>query len=155
MSIKTQTQFKKKFYREDMQGVDWDFYKSEYEKFLPHINNGYDFAELLSEMLGEANASHTGGRFGASLASNPDATASLGLLYDNSYKGNGLKIAEVIPNGPADEPDSKMTPGIIIEGIEGISITSNTNYYPLLNRPKPQTPNPKPQTPNPKPLTLF
>ena len=46
-------QLKKKFYVEDLHGVDWDFYKREYAKFLPHINNNWDFAEMLSEMLGE------------------------------------------------------------------------------------------------------
>jgi hypothetical protein len=53
-------QFKEKFYVEDMQGVDWNYYKTVYQKFLPYINNNYDFAEMLSEMLGEMNASHTG-----------------------------------------------------------------------------------------------
>jgi hypothetical protein len=37
-------------------------YKDTYAKFLPHINNNYDFQEL-SEILGELNASHTGGRY--------------------------------------------------------------------------------------------
>jgi tricorn protease len=34
-----------------------------YRMFLPHIDNNYDFAELLSEWLGELNVSHTGGRY--------------------------------------------------------------------------------------------
>lgn len=41
-------QLKKKFYVEDLHGVDWDFYKREYARCLPHINNNYDFSELLS-----------------------------------------------------------------------------------------------------------
>lgn len=41
-------QTKEKFYRVDMHGIDWDAYKIEYQRFLPHINNAYDFAELLS-----------------------------------------------------------------------------------------------------------
>ena len=53
-------QFKEKFYVADLHGVDWDFYYGTYRKFLPFINNNYDFAEMLSEMLGEMNASHTG-----------------------------------------------------------------------------------------------
>ena len=40
-------------------------YHEDYAKFLPHINNNYDFQELLSEFLGELNASHTGGRYAA------------------------------------------------------------------------------------------
>ena len=48
------------FYRTDMHGVDWPMMTAAYRKFLPHINNNADFAELLSEMLGELNVSHTG-----------------------------------------------------------------------------------------------
>jgi tricorn protease len=53
----------KKFYKTDLHGVKWDFYKKEYAKFLPYINNDRDFAEMSSEMLGELNASHTGCRY--------------------------------------------------------------------------------------------
>ncbi|MFX5937569.1 hypothetical protein ABTE71_19640, partial [Acinetobacter baumannii] len=56
-------QVKKKFYDPKLHGVDWELYKKAYARFLPHINNNYDFQELLSEMLGELNASHTGGRY--------------------------------------------------------------------------------------------
>ena len=31
-----------------------------YAKYLPHIGNNYEFAEMLSEMLGELNISHSG-----------------------------------------------------------------------------------------------
>ncbi|MFW5527673.1 MAG: S41 family peptidase, partial [Segatella copri] len=44
-----------KFYDPKMQGVDWEYYRKVYEKFLPYINNNFDFAEMLSEMLGELN----------------------------------------------------------------------------------------------------
>ncbi|MFW5491738.1 MAG: S41 family peptidase, partial [Segatella copri] len=40
-----------KFYDPKMQGVDWEYYRKVYEKFLPYINNNFDFAEMLSEML--------------------------------------------------------------------------------------------------------
>ena len=53
-------QEKKRFYEVNMHGVDWEMLSASYRKFLPHINNNYDFAELLSELLGELNVSHTG-----------------------------------------------------------------------------------------------
>ena len=58
-------QQQKRFYNANMHGVNWDTMSAAYRKFLPHINNNYDFAELLSEWLGELNVSHTGGRFSA------------------------------------------------------------------------------------------
>merc|ERR1711991_959543 len=84
-------QVEEKFYKKDLHGVDWDFYKKEYEKFLPHINNNYDFAEMLSELLGELNASHTGCRY-RPRRKNGDQTASLGVIYDSEYTGKGMKI---------------------------------------------------------------
>ena len=66
-----------------------------YVAFLPTINNNYDFAELLSELLGELNASHTGCRYRPQ-RSGVDQTASLGLLFDPGFEGTGLKVAEVI-----------------------------------------------------------
>lgn len=127
-------QFKKKFYLEDLHGVDWDFYKKEYAKFLPYINNSIDFADLLGEMLGEANASHTGGRYRPEPNKSNDATASLGIYIDNAYTGNGVKIAEVLDKSPLLKAKQKIRAGFIIEAIEDIKITPDQNYYALLNR---------------------
>ncbi len=126
-------QFKKKFYLEDLHDVDWDYYKTEYAKFLPYVNNPYDFADLLSEMLGEVNASHTGGRYWSN-ENTGDRTASLGLLYDDSYSGDGLKIAEVLEKSPVINSDGKVKAGVVIEKIDGETIEANDNYYPMLNR---------------------
>jgi tricorn protease len=126
-------QVREKFYVEDMQGVDWDFYKSEYKVFLPYINNNYDFAEMLSEMLGELNASHTGSGY-RHRAPSGDETASLGILCDYSHKTNGIKVAEVLKGGPLDKAESKTRKGHIIEEIDGILLTPATDFYRLLNR---------------------
>ncbi|HEY6951174.1 MAG TPA: S41 family peptidase, partial [Bacteroidota bacterium] len=126
-------QFKEKILFPDMQGVDWGYYYSDYKKFLPFINNNYDFAELLSEMLGEANVSHTGGRYYYNQP-NSDQTAELGLLYDFSFTGNGVKVAEVVEAGPVDKAASKIRTGNIIEAIDGEAITPAIDFYQLLNR---------------------
>lgn len=126
-------QLREKFYVVDLHGVDWDFYYGEYKKFLPYINNNYDYAEMLSEMLGELNASHTGCRYRANRP-NSDQTASLGLFYDYAYSGGGLRIAEVIQGGPADRAALKIEKGHVIEKIDGIAVTEDMDFYKLLNR---------------------
>ncbi|HTY60175.1 MAG TPA: S41 family peptidase [Bacteroidota bacterium] len=126
-------QFKEKFYVADLQGVDWNFYFTAYRKFLPYINNNYDFAEMLSEMLGEVNASHTGCRYN-SFRANTDLTAELGLLYDFSYGGDGVKVAEVVEGGPLDLASSKIRAGDVIEKIDGIPVGPSMDFYKLLNR---------------------
>lgn len=124
-------QEKKCFYTESMHGVDWEAMTAAYRKFLPHINNNYDFAELLSEWLGELNVSHTGGRYYPD--GKGETTASLGLLFDWNYSGNGLSIDEVIEKGPFDRKSTKVTKGTVIEKIDGKSIDADTDYFALLN----------------------
>ncbi|MFC2151624.1 S41 family peptidase [Bacteroidota bacterium] len=128
----TWRQMKKKFYVTNMHFADWDFYKKEYKKFLPHISNNYDFADLLSEMLGELNASHTGSGYRHN-DPNGDKTASLGAIYDFNYTGNGQKIEEVIDKGPLIKADSKIKAGVIIEKIDGKPIVASQDFYQLLN----------------------
>ena len=123
----------KKFYRIDLHGVDWDFYKKEYQRFLPHINNNYDFAEMGSELLGELNASHTGCRYRNGSAGD-DNTASLGIFIDYNVTGRGIKIAEILKGSPLETADSKIKAGTIIEKIDGIEIEENMNYWTLFNR---------------------
>ena len=127
-------QIKEKFYVQDMQGVDWDHYYYVYKKFLPYINNNYDFAEMLSEMLGEFNASHTGCYYFGAPIPNGDQTASLGIYYDYNFTGKGLKIAEIIEDGPLDKASSKIKAGNIIEEIDGNPITDSVEHYKYLNR---------------------
>lgn len=122
----------KRFYRKDMHGLDWDKMVESYRKFMPHIANNYDFAELLSELLGELNASHTGGRYRPALAGS--RTASLGLLYDMQYTGNGLKIAEIVENGPFDHANTLVVPGVIIEKINSVTLNDTVSTDRLLDK---------------------
>jgi len=126
-------QVKEKFYDPKLHGVKWEALKMNYARFLPHINNNYDFQELLSELLGELNGSHTGGRY-APPQVNTDATAALGILFDESAGGNGLKVMEIIPGGPLDNGQSKIKAGSIIEKIDGEAITDDIDWSKLLNR---------------------
>jgi tricorn protease len=121
------------FYEPTMHDTDWDNLKTVYAKFLPHIGNGYEFAEMLSEMLGELNVSHTGARFNKSI-DNADATASLGIFMDYTYQGNGIKIAEIISGGPLDKAKLDLNAGMIIEQINGETVDGNKDIAIYLNR---------------------
>ena len=124
-------QVKDKFYDPKLHGVDWEGYKKTYAKFLPYINNNYDFRDMLSEMLGELNGSHTGARYypsGAQLK-----TAALGLFFDNNYEGDGLKVEEVINRGPFAVRNTGVKKGCIIEAIDGQKILKDSDYTSLLD----------------------
>lgn len=120
-----------RFYRTDMHGVDWPALSEAYRKFLPHINNNYDFAELGSELLGELNVSHTGAYYSGKGAK--ETTGSLGLLYDMTYQGPGLKVEEVVIGGPFARAASKMRKGALITAINSTPLTENVDFSEVLN----------------------
>ena len=124
-------QINKKIFRTDYNGCDWDLMVKNYARFLPHIANNYDFAELLSELLGELNVSHTGGRFRP--AANGDATAQLGLLYDLTEATDGLKITAILEGGPFSKASSKVKVGDVVTAINGQPLTKDTDLAQLLN----------------------
>ena len=126
-----QHQVNKRFFRTDYNGCKWDAMCDAYRKFLPHINNNYDYANLLSELLGELNVSHSGGRYSPNGGSEP--TANMGLLFDWTYTGKGLKIDEVIEKGPFAKSTSKVRRGMIVEKINGTEINEENDYTQLLN----------------------
>ena len=127
-------QEKERFYNEKMHGVDWEMLTDTYRKFLPHINNNYDFAELLSEYLGELNVSHTGSGYRAPAGRESASTANLGLFFDLGWQDDGLKVTEIVKGGPFDKASSKLEPGDVITSIDGVEIRKGMDFYPLLNR---------------------
>ena len=124
-------QINKKIFRTDYNGCNWDLMVQNYARFLPHIANNYDFAELLSELLGELNVSHTGGRFRP--GAKGDATAQLGLIYDLTEATDGLKITAVLEGGPFSRANSKVKAGDVLTAINGQAVTKDTDLAQLLN----------------------
>ena len=122
-------QVQEKFYDPDIHGIDWAGYRDDYSRFLPYIDNNFDFQEMLSEMLGELNGSHTGARYyyrsGVSMG-------TLGLIYDWNYEGDGLRIMEVLKGGPVAVADPGIKAGDIIASINGKEIKAGENWLPLL-----------------------
>ena len=123
----------KRLFRRDSNGADFAQIKKDYYPFLAHINNNYDFSELMSEVLGELNVSHSGCRMTTNGKSG-DVTAYFGLLFDIEYDGDGLLVDEVLEKGPFDKNHSKVKAGDIIEKIDGVEITKDVDYFPLLNK---------------------
>ncbi|HXV75177.1 MAG TPA: S41 family peptidase [Candidatus Polarisedimenticolaceae bacterium] len=125
----------KKFHDVDMHGVDWKMYKEAYARFLPYVDHNRDFAYLLSELLGELNASHTGAYYNASRDGNGggDETASLGLFPDPDWDGSGIRVLEILPKSPLTQAGSRIGVGTVIMAIDGQTIDAGQNWYPLLN----------------------
>ena len=121
------------FYISDYHGAPWDKLYSEYQPKVDLVGNDFELTELLSEMLGELNVSHSGARYRYS-DPNGTQTASLGIFVDYAHTGNGLKIAEIIQFGPMDKEHIKVRPGMIIQKIDGEKITNDVDFAKFLNR---------------------
>ncbi len=121
------------FYTEGYHGADWEALGAQYQRYLPGVGDGYDFADLLSEMLGELNVSHSGARF-SSRMENGDETASLGIFYDYARTEPGVEVVEVMKGGPLDRPGMDVTPGTVITAIDGSTIGADVDLASLLNR---------------------
>jgi len=118
-------QVKEKFYDPSLHGLDWDYYHDNYASKLSSINNDFDFVDLLSEMLGELNGSHTGARY---RAPGSHQLGHIGIIADSQYKGDGIKIAEVLPGGAISNTDSGIKAGDIITSVEGHQIKAGENW---------------------------
>lgn len=120
-------QVKRKFYTSTLHGVAWDEIRDAYAPFLAHINNNHDFAEMLSEVLGELNASHTGCYYRPPAI---DATASLGLLFKG---GDSFVVSEVLEGGPCALANVSIAAGSTLTHLDGAALTPDTNVSALLN----------------------
>lgn len=124
---------KNTFYTAGFHGADWDKLKNAYAQQIPYLGTNYEFAELLAEFLGELNVSHSGAVYGNN---NPDgdATASLGIIYDATYTGAGIKVLEVLKGGPLDKAGLSIPVNSVITHIDGVDLAAGADYAPYLNR---------------------
>jgi len=124
-------QVKEKFYDPGMHGVDWEFMRDNYAAFLPYIDNNFDFKDLLSEMLGELNASHTGARYSYPVV---NKTGRLGVLWDENYEGKGLKIAEILPKSVLLTACPEIKAGDVITSIDGVEIPAGAQWFDIFDK---------------------
>ncbi|HEX4591810.1 MAG TPA: S41 family peptidase, partial [Gemmataceae bacterium] len=119
------------FYDPAFHGTNWNAVRTKYAGLVKHVALKEDLYALICLMLGELNASHLG-VFGPT-APPEEMTAELGLLFDDSYKGPGLKVAEVLKHGPADKRGLPLHARDVLVSIDGQPVTDNCELSELLN----------------------
>ena len=127
------------WYDEHLNNLDWDTVGEKYEDAAATAIDPQAFDRVIAMMLGELNGSHLGFKSNASSQtyrpsqSWEEETAHLGVEFDLSFPGPGLRIASVIPGGPADEVSSQLQKGEIILEIDGAKVNRNLNLTRVLN----------------------
>ena len=76
-------------------------------------------------MLGELNGSHTGARYSYRSGY---TLGTLGAFYDNDYKGDGLKIKEIIKGGALYLQYPEIEAGTVITAINGEEIKAGEDW---------------------------
>ena len=125
---------KHRFYDPAMHGVDWAKVRDTYEPLLAHVGDQEDLHDVISMMIGELNASHTGissgGRGGRIRDGGSDQTRYPGFELESDPSGF-YKVAHVYKDGPADKDYVKIDAGDFILAIDGQDIKAGDNYWKL------------------------
>ncbi len=119
------------FYDPKFHGSNWDGVREKYRPLVKHVTMKEDLYALLYLMMGELNASHLGVL--GNLTNPEEPTADVGLVFDDFYRGKGLKVADVLKRGPADRRGLSVKPGEYVVAIDGVEITDATDLSKLLN----------------------
>ena len=100
---------KYRFYDPKLHGTDWDAMRAKYKPLVAFVADRQELMNVINEMIGELNASHTGASAGrdrgpaGSGGANPVMTRHLGLDLKADAASGRYKIAHVYEDGPADK----------------------------------------------------
>ncbi|HYW69617.1 MAG TPA: LpqB family beta-propeller domain-containing protein [Pyrinomonadaceae bacterium] len=125
------TYIRDNFFEPNLNGVNWNAVHDQYAPLAAGARTGDELRRIISEMLGELNASHSG-ISGPANAAQPPAIGRLGVRFDRAEFENkaALKITEVIPLTPA--AITNLKPGEYLLAVDGKTVSAHTNLDELL-----------------------
>ena len=122
------------FYDEKFHGKDWKGIRDRYAAFLPHLNIRSDLRQVLAEMLGELNASHTG--FTSSGTEEEifykGRSAGTGIIFAND---DPYRVERIVPRSPADRMDKDIRPGDRLVKVNATVVVPRNNREQYLIQP--------------------
>jgi tricorn protease len=127
---------KNRFYDAKMHGVNWEGAKDKYETMLPHIADNEELHNLIMEMIGDLNASHTGISGGTRLPGEQtqDRIQTRYPGFELVPDASGFyKVGYIYRKGPADHDYVKIVPGNFVLAVNGKDLKTSDNYWKLLN----------------------
>jgi len=125
---------KYRFYDPKMHGMDWDAMRAKYRPLVDFVGDRQELLNIINEMIGELNASHTGaappprgpGSGGVS-------TSHLGIELEPDKAAGRYKVAYIYEDGPADKDWVRVKVGDYLLAIEGKQVKAGDEYWQLLN----------------------
>jgi tricorn protease len=125
---------KHRFYDVKMHGRDWDAMRARYRPLVEYVGDRQELLNVINEMIGELNASHTGaapppgGR-------EPGAaqTGHLGVELEADAQAGRYRVTHVYEDGPADKDWVKVAVGDYLIAIDGKPVRAGDEYWQHLN----------------------
>jgi len=126
---------KYRFYDPQMHGMDWDAARAKYRPLVDYVGDRQELLNIVNEMIGELNASHTGaappprGQGGGGGAS----TGNLGLELEPDTAAGRYRVTYIYEDGPADKDWVRVKVGDYLLAINGKPVKAGDDYWELLN----------------------
>ncbi len=130
---------KYRFYDPKLHGTDWDAMKAKYKPLVAFVADRHELMNVINEMIGELNASHTGASAGrdrgpGGVAAAGVMTRHLGLDLQVDQASGRYKVTHVYDEGPADKDWIKVEKGNYLIAIDGKSVKAGDDYDSFLGR---------------------
>ena len=125
---------KYRFYDPQMHGFDWDAARAKYRPLVDFVGDRQELLNIINEMIGELNASHTGaappprGPGGAGVS-----TGHLGIELEPDNTAGRYRVTYIYENGPADKDWVRVKVGDYLLAINGKPVKAGDDYWQLLN----------------------
>ncbi len=126
---------KYRFYDPKMHGFDWDAARAKYQPLVEFVGDRQELLNIVNEMIGELNASHTGAAPGPGSREGAVQTRHLGMELEPDAAAGRYKVAYIYEEGPADKDWVKVKLGDYLIAIDGKPVLAGDNYWKLLNNP--------------------
>lgn len=127
---------KYRFYDPQMHGMDWDAARAKYRPLVEYVGDRQELLNIINEMIGELNASHTGAApppRGLGGGGGGISTGHLGLELEPDTAAGRYRVTHVYENGPADKDWVRVKVGDYLLAINGKPVRSGDDYWTLLN----------------------
>jgi len=125
---------KYRFYDPKMHGMDWDAVRAKYRPLVDFVGDRQELLNIINEMIGELNASHTGaappprGPGGGGVA-----TSHLGLELEADTAAGRYRVTHIYEDGPADKDWVRVKAGDYLIAIDGKQVKAGDDYWQFLN----------------------
>lgn len=125
---------KYRFYDPQMHGMNWDAMRAKYRPLVDYVGDRQELLNIINEMIGELNASHTGaappprGAGGGGVS-----TGHLGVDLESDTTAGRYRVTHVYEDGPADKDWVRVKVGDYLLAINGRPVKAGDDYWDLLN----------------------